>query len=145
MLLPLLFIYPNFNKPVRFFYDKQWFSEIAKNLKGDCFRKAQDFKRRCPFPAREVHLNGVHTILEIKINNKWIAYDPSYDTFFENYNVTQISFDVKRNYIMDSMSEYPYKYSFSHFHFYHNFYFLILNYTHPYYDRILRMFYGIAN
>ncbi|MFZ4398416.1 MAG: hypothetical protein ACOYO1_00160 [Bacteroidales bacterium] len=145
MLVPLLFLYPNNNNQVELNYKREWFTDISKKLKGDCFRKAQDFKRECPFPTREIHLNKEHTIVEIRINKKWIAYDPCFDLFFDNYNVVQISFDVKREFFDDSIKNYPYKDSFKSFHYYHNFYFILINYTHPYYDHLLRLYYGIIN
>lgn len=145
MLTPIFFVYPNYNKSIKLNYDKKWFTDISIQLKGDCFRKTQDFRRKCPFPTREIHLNSQHTLVEILINKKWIAYDPCFDKFFDNYNVTQISFDINRNYTMESLKNYPYKDSFYHFHFYNNYYFIILNYTHPYYDKLVRLYYGITN
>jgi len=145
MLIPVFFMYPKYNQPIELNFQKEWFTEFSKHLKGDCFRKAQDFIRENPFPSREVHLNSIHTIVEININGKWIAYDPCLDLFFDNQNVAQISFDVKRGYIMESMKNYPYKDAFVDFHYYHNFYFIILNYTHPYYNGLIRLYYGIIN
>lgn len=145
MLIPVFFLYPNYNSSIKLNYDKKWFTDIAVQLKGDCFRKAQDFKRKCPFPTREIHLNSEHTIVEILINNMWIAYDPCMDKFFDNYNVIQISFDVNRNFFMESLKNYPYQKSFKHIHFYHNYYFILLNYTHPFYDQLIRLYYGITD
>jgi hypothetical protein len=145
MLVPIFFLYPNYNNSIKLNFEKKWFTDISKTLSGDCFRKVQDFRRKCPFPTREIHLNSEHTIVEVKINSIWIAYDPSYDLFFNNYNVTQISFDVNRKFLIDVLKKYPYKNSYHHYHFYNNMYFLMLNYTHPYYDYILRMYYGITN
>jgi len=145
MLLPVFYLYPQYNKPVKLNYKKEWFSEISSQLKGDCFRKVQDFRRKCPFPTREIHLNGKHTLVEVKINAKWIAYDPSFDLFFGNLNVVQISFDVSRGFYIDELKNYMYKDDFKDFYFYNNFYLILLKYTHPYYNKIAKLFYGIKN
>lgn len=145
MLLPIFYLYPQYNKPVKLNYYKEWFTEIANDLKGDCFRKVQDFRRRCPFPTREIHLSSKHTVVEININRKWIAYDPSFDMFFSNLNVIQISFDVNRGFYMDELENYSYKDDFKRIYFYHNYYFILLKHTHPYYDKIIRLYYGVKN
>jgi hypothetical protein len=145
MLIPIFYLYPQYNKPVKLNYKKEWFTEISSELKGDCFRKVQDFRRRCPFPTREVHLSSKHTLVEIKINRKWIAYDPSVDLFFSNLNAAQISFDVNRGFYMDELENYSYKDDFKRIYFYHNYYFILLKHTHPYYDKIIRLYYGVKN
>jgi len=145
MLIPIFYLYPQYNKPIKLNFKKEWFTEISSELKGDCFRRVQDFRRKCPFPTREIHLNSKHTLVEVKINRKWIAYDPSFDMFFNNLNVVQVSFDVNRGFYMDELQNYKYKDEFKKFYFYHNFYFILLKYTHPYYYKIERLFYGIKN
>ncbi|MEI6821769.1 MAG: hypothetical protein WCL51_07515 [Bacteroidota bacterium] len=145
MLLPLFFLYPNYNQPIKENFDPKWLINISNNIQGDCFRKARNFIKECPFPCREVHLNSEHTIVEIMINQKWIAFDPVYNLYFDDENVVQISSDINRGYTPPYLAKYPYKDSFKKFRYYHNTYFAILNKTHPYYYKILRLFYTVIS
>lgn len=139
--LPLFFLYPNYNEPLRKNIEEEFFHDLASDLTGDCERISKNFQRECPFPTREVHLNSEHTIVEIKINKKWYAYDPSFKKFFNNKNVVQIAYDVNRNYIGSSLKGYPYAKSFKHFDYYHNLYFVILNKINPAYHKLLLNYY----
>lgn len=143
MPVPLFFLYPKFNEPTKLNFDSTWISNISHDISGDCYRKVQNFIRECPFPTREIHLNSEHTLCEIKIQGKWILYDPTYQMFFDNQNIVQVSFDVKRKYIPDYLKNYPFLDSLSDFHYYHKFYYILLNYTHPYYNRFLGLYYYI--
>jgi hypothetical protein len=139
--LPLFFLYPNYKMPLRKNIDDAFFHTLAASLSGDCERVAKNFIRECPFPAREVHLNSEHTIVEIKINKKWYAYDPYYQRFFNNKNVVQIAYDVNRNYIGTSLDDYPYAHSFKNFDYYHNLYFVVLNKLSPRYHKVVLSYY----
>lgn len=145
VLIPLFFMYPKNNLPNRINFNLEYFDSLANQLDGDCYRISRSFIKECPFPARRVHLNSEHTIVEIQLNGKWYAYDPLYKKFFNRQNAIQLSFDVSRGYIPDYLEDYPYVDAFKKVRYYHNFYFMILNYTHPFYDRILRVYYGVVN
>jgi len=141
MLAPIFILYPNFNKPIKENFDPLWLTNISAKLKGDCFRRTRNFIKECPFPSREVHLNSEHTLVEIEINGKWIAYDPCFDLLFNDQNIVQLSEDVNRGYIPTYLLNYPYRNALKKFRYYHNFYFVILNITHPFYDKLMRTYY----
>jgi hypothetical protein len=144
MLVPLFFIYPKNYIANRINFNIEYFDSLASNLDGDCYRMAREFIKECPFPARRVHLNSEHTIVEIWMNGKWYAYDPLYKIFFNRQSAVQISFDITRGYVPQYLEDYPYVNAFKKLRYYHNWYFIILNYTHPFYDKILRLYYGVA-
>jgi len=141
MLFPLLFLYPNYNKPIKENFDPVWLSNISKKLEGDCFRRTRNFIKACPFPCREVHLSSEHTLVEIEISGTWIAYDPCYNLLFNDQNIVQLSADINRGYIPSYLQNYPYRNALKKFRYYHNLYFVILNITHPFYDKLLRTYY----
>ena len=145
MLTPVFFLYPNYNLAVKENFDPKWLTNISAKLEGDCFRKTRNFIKECPFPCREVHLNSEHTMVEISINRKWIAYDPEFNMYFNDENVVQLSDDVNRGYIPPCLTNYPFKYSLKKFRYYHNFYFAILNITHPFYYKLLRTYYTVIS
>ena len=141
MLIPIFFLYPNYNKPIKENFDPLWLTKISSKLDGDCYRKTRNFIRECPFSCREVHLNSEHTLVEIEINSKWIAYDPCFDLLFNDQNIVQLSADINRGYTQPCLINYPYKNALKKFRYYHNFYFALLNITHPYYYKIIRTYY----
>ncbi|MCX6230284.1 MAG: hypothetical protein NTZ33_01955 [Bacteroidetes bacterium] len=141
MLIPVFFLYPNYNQPIKENFDPLWLTNISSKLEGDCYRKTRNFIRECPFPCREIHLNSEHTLVEIEINNKWIAYDPCFNLLFNGQNIVQLSADVNRGYTPPYLITYPYKNALKKFRYYHNFYFALLNVTHPFYYKILRTYY----
>lgn len=144
MLIPLFFMYPKNNIPNRINFKLEYFDSLANQLDGDCYRISRTFIKECPFPARRIHLNSEHTIVEIQMNGKWYAYDPLYKRFFDRHNAIQVSFDVSRGYVPDYLEDYPFVDSFKKIRYYHNLYYIILNYTHPYYDSILRIYFGVV-
>ena len=141
--IPIFFLYPNHNKAVRKNIDDEFFHNLSNNLSGDCLRITKKFVMECPFPTREIHLNGEHTIVEIKINNKCYAYDPSFKIFFNDKNVAELSYDVRRNYISEELNDYPYTDSFKKINYYHNTYFILLNKISPIYCEIIINFYNL--
>jgi hypothetical protein len=143
--LPLFFLYPNYDQPLRKNIDLDYFYAINDTLQGDCLRVARNFAKECPFPTREVHLNSEHTIVEILINEKWYAYDPSFSKFFNNKNAVQLSYDVRRGYIAEYMKDYPYTESFKKIRYYHHFYFVVLGKLSPFYDIIILNYYPIIS
>jgi hypothetical protein len=144
LLSPLLFLYPN-NNQIVVIPDaiSGYLNQLSDSLTGDCFRKSQKFIMLCALPSREVHLSSKHTIVEVQISKKWIAYDPTYKLFFGGKNAIQTSFDINRGYIPTYMQNYPYANSFKQVRFYHNLYFVVLKYLCPFYDNILRCYYSI--
>lgn len=143
--LPMFFLYPNYNTAVRMNITENYFHELADTLQGDCYRISNSFSRECPFPTREVHLSSEHTLVEIRINDKWYAYDPLFKRFFDKQNVAQISFDVNRNYKAPYLEGYKYKESFRKIYYYHNWYFILLKKINPWYNRILISIYDLSN
>lgn len=141
MLLPVFFMYPRHRENIELTIEPEYFYQVSDTLKGDCFRQVRKFIKYCAFPTREVHLNSNHTIVEILINGKWVAFDPLYKTFFNFSDTRRLSFDVNRNYTPHSLIGYKYRKDFADFKFYHHWYFIILNYTHPYYDNVMRLYY----
>jgi len=145
LLTPIFFMYPNQKESVKRNISRGYFDMLSDTLKGDCYRISQDFAVECPFPTREVHLSGVHTIVEININNKWYAYDPLYQKFFNYNDAIRISFDVNRGYIPPYLENYKYTYAFKDVKYYHNFYFIFLKFICPFYDDIMRIYYGLGD
>jgi hypothetical protein len=144
LLLPVFFMYPNFNNPVKKNIPLEYFTDLSENLKGDCLRISQNFARECPFPTREVHLNSEHTIVEININDKWYAYDPLYKKFFNESNAIKISYDVNRGYTPSFLKDYEYAHAFKNVKYYHSYYFIFLKYICPFYDQIMRLYYSVV-
>ena len=142
--LPLFYLYPNYGQPLNKNISLEYFYSMTDSLQGDCLRIARNFSRECPFPTREIHLNSEHTIVEILINNKWYAYDPSFKKFFNNKNVVQLSYDVRRGHIADYMKNYAYTESFKKVRYYHHIYFVLLSKLSPFYDLIILKFYPIT-
>ena len=122
--VPLFFLYPNYNIAIEKNISDDYFHELAIDLKGDCYRISNNFEKHCPFPTREIHLSSSHTIVEININNKWYAYDPMFQLFFDGQNAMQISFDINRGYIPDYLQNYKHTMAFKKVHFYHHWYFI---------------------
>ena len=142
---PLFFLYPNYNSPVKMNISEGFFHELSDSLNGDCYRISKNFERECPFPTREVHLNSEHTIVEIKINKKWYAYDPLFKTFFDNQNVTQISYDMSRSHTPNYLRNYMYKESFKNVYFYHHWYFILLKKISPWHNKLIRIYYDLGS
>lgn len=140
--IPLSFLYPNHNEPIRKNIEPEYFMELTYDLEGDCYRVSRSFIRECPFNVREVHLSSAHTIVEIQINGKWHAYDPLFKIFFNHQNAAQLSFDVRRGYIPEEMEDYPYIEEFKEIYYYHHWYFVMLKYLNPYYNRIVLKMYS---
>ena len=144
LLSPIFFMYPNHKERIKRNIDRSYFDSLSDTLLGDCYRITENFELECPFPTREVHLSGEHTIVEIKINNKWYAYDPLYKKFFNFNDVMKISFDVNRGYIAPYMQDYKYTYAFKEVRYYHNLYFILLKFICPFYDDLMRYYYSLG-
>jgi hypothetical protein len=145
LLSPIFFMYPNQKERVKRNIDRDYFDTLSDTLTGDCYRISQNFALECPFPTRAVHLSGDHTIVEIKINNKWYAYDPLYQKFFNFNDAIKISFDVNRGYIAPYLENYHYTYAFKDVKYYHNYYFIFLKFICPFYDDIMRVYYNLGS
>jgi hypothetical protein len=142
-LTPLLFLYPNHGDPVKRNISRTYFHNLAEDLDGDCYRVSKVFIKECPFPAREIHLDGQHTIVEIQINGVWMAYDPQLQIFFDEQNVAQLMFDLKRGHVHPKLENHPHQEAFLKPYYYHNAFFIGLKKIYPYYPSIVGLYYNL--
>jgi hypothetical protein len=144
LISPIFFVYPKYDESQPIHHElEDYFNDLSDSLTGDCYRKSQKFIIENVLPTREVHLNSEHTIVEINIKGKWIAYDPLYKMFFGNKNAIQVSFDITRGYIPEYMKNYPFVNSFKNIKYYHSKYYVFLKYICPFYDAIMRRYYSV--
>lgn len=142
--LPLFFLCPNYDQDLNKNIDLEYFYSMTDTLQGDCLRISRNFAQECPFPRREIHLNSEHTIVEILINDKWYAYDPSFKNFFNDKNAVQLSYDLRRGHVADYLKDYAYADSFKKIRYYNHFYYVILDKISPFYDLIILNLYPIT-
>jgi hypothetical protein len=143
-LLPLFFLYPNHGEPVKRNISRTYFHDLAEDLDGDCYRIAKTFIQECPFPAREIHLDGQHTIVEIQINGVWMAYDPQLQIFFDEQNVAQIAFDLRRGHVPPKLQNHPHRDAFEKPYYYHSAFFIGIRKVYPYYPKLVALYYNLV-